>query len=47
MKCEADHSPSSSADVKKEWSCTFTPPQAFVACLGTLYRAPAEGTCEV
>jgi hypothetical protein len=25
MGCESDHSPTSSADVKKEWNCTFTP----------------------
>ena len=38
---------SSSADVKNEWICTFTPPQNFVAWTGTLFRAPVEGTCEV
>ena len=26
VKCEADLIPSSSADVKNEWSCTLTPP---------------------
>jgi hypothetical protein len=32
--CEADHSPSTSAEVKKMWICTSTPPYAFMAqCL--------------
>jgi hypothetical protein len=31
---EVDHSPPSSAEVKNEWSCTSTPPYAFMAwCL--------------
>jgi len=47
MKCEGHHSPSSSVDVKNAWACTFTPPQTSAACTGTLFRAPAEGTCEV
>ena len=47
MKCEGHHSPSSSVDVKNAWACTFTPPQTSAACTQTLFRAPAEGTCEV
>jgi len=34
----ADHSSPSSADVKNEWSCTFTPPYVFIAwCLIKLW----------
>jgi hypothetical protein len=34
--CEADHSPSSSAEVKNEWRYTSTPPYVFMAwCLST------------
>jgi hypothetical protein len=29
--CEADHSPPTSAEVKKTWIYTFAPPQAFMA----------------
>jgi hypothetical protein len=29
---EADHSPPSNAEVTNEYSCTFTPPYAFMAC---------------
>ena len=47
MKCEAHHSPSSNVDVENAWGCSFTPPQTSAACTGTLFRAPAEGTCEV
>jgi len=33
-KCEADHSPPSSAEVKNSWSYTYTFPYVFVAwCL--------------
>jgi hypothetical protein len=31
---EADHLPTSSADVKNEWFYTPTPPYVFVACAG-------------
>jgi len=31
---EDDHS-ASSAEVKNEWRCNFTPSYAFVACIGT------------
>jgi hypothetical protein len=30
--CIADHYPPSGAEVKSEWSYTFTPPHAFMAC---------------
>jgi hypothetical protein len=29
--CEADHSPPTSAEVKKTWSCIFTLPHIFMA----------------
>lgn len=31
-----DHSPTSSTEVKNEWSRTYTPPYAFIAYAGTL-----------
>jgi hypothetical protein len=34
LECEADHSPSSSAKVKSEQTCTSTP----VVCLHSMYR---------
>ena len=32
---EADHSPQSSAEVKNDWSCTFSAAYVFMACTGT------------
>ena len=34
---DADHSPPSSAEVKNEWICNFTPSYAFMACTGTCF----------
>jgi hypothetical protein len=35
---EADHSPPSTAEVKNEWSCSSTPPYAFVAWCSVKHR---------
>jgi hypothetical protein len=35
--CEVDHSTPSSAEAKNEWSCTSTPPHAFMECTGTTF----------
>jgi hypothetical protein len=35
LRCEADHSRPSGVKVKNGWSCTSTPPYAFMACRGT------------
>jgi len=33
--CKAEGTPPSSAAVKSEWSCTFPPHYAIIACTGT------------
>lgn len=40
---EADHSSTSSVEVKKEWSCTWTPAYAFMTWVGT--TVPAAFSC--
>jgi hypothetical protein len=37
QRCEVDHSPPSSAEVRNEWSYTSTPPYIFMACIGTTF----------
>jgi hypothetical protein len=35
LGCEADHSPPSSAEVKNDWSYTYTLPYVLMVCTGT------------
>ena len=37
---ESEHSPLSSPEVKNEWSYTFHPPCAIMACTGTAVPSP-------
>jgi hypothetical protein len=37
---EANHSPKSITEVKKEWRCTSTPPIAFMVCTRTTLSVP-------
>jgi len=35
MERDVDHTSPYNAEVKNEWSCTFTPAYALIACTGT------------